>query len=104
MSAKDGIHIQYQHETSGFSTVTNAAVYNPTPQSGFYYSVSDLHTTLRYMTGNLSLVMDRTGNLLLKTRELVYLLMPRRARKVTVEAQVKKPTKPRKTKKQDKAA
>lgn len=83
---ENGISLSYQHEDSSFSSVTAAVVYSVTPESGFHYSVSDLYKTLRYMHGNLSLSIDKAGNMLLKTQELCYLLVPRRARKAASKA------------------
>ncbi len=79
-------------------------MYNATPDNGFYYSANDLHKTLRYMEGNLSLAIDRTGNMLLKTQALCYLLTPRRPRKAAVTDAGKQPEKKKTTTRRKKAA
>jgi DNA polymerase-3 subunit beta len=101
---ENGIALSFKHEYSGFSSITDAVVYAATPESGFHYSAYDLHKTMRNMTGNLSIAIDRTGNMLLKTQALCYLLTPRRPRKaVSVEA-ANQPQKKKTTTRRKKAA
>jgi DNA polymerase III sliding clamp (beta) subunit (PCNA family) len=83
---ENGIALSFKYEHSGFSSVTDAVVYAATPESGFYFNANDLHKTVRYMKGNLSLAIDRNGNMLLKTQALCYMLTPRRPRKAAVTA------------------
>jgi DNA polymerase-3 subunit beta len=101
---ENGVALSFKYEDSGFSSATDAVVYNATPEGGFYYSAYDLHKTLRYMEGNLSLAIDRTGNMLLKTQELCYLLTPRRPRKAAATNAGKQPEKKKTATRRKKAA
>jgi DNA polymerase III sliding clamp (beta) subunit (PCNA family) len=103
---ENGIALSFRHDYSGFSSMTDAVVYAATPDSGFYYSAYDLYKALRQMEGNLSLAIDRTGNMLLKTQALCYVLTPRRPRKAaaTAENAGQQPENKKKTTRRKKAA
>ena len=101
---ENGIALSYQQEHVAFSSMADAVVYTPTPDSGFHYGVNDLFRTLRYMEGNLSVVIDHIGNMLLKTRELCYLITPRRQRKAAVKPEDKNKESKPKTTRRKKAA
>jgi len=80
-----GISLSYEGENSGFSTMTEAVVYRPTPETGFYYGVNGFLQALRYMEGNIRLMIDKNGMILLKNEDQCYLFSPVRPRKATAK-------------------
>lgn len=93
---EEGVGLSYQGETSAFHAVADAMVYRPTPDAGFYYGVSSFIQALRYMEGNIRLMIDKSGMILLKSEDQCYLLSPVRPRKKAAKAEKK--TKATKTK------
>jgi len=102
---ESGIEMFYASSLGQFKTTTDAAVLNDMPGEGFYYNANQLDQSLRQMTGNLQIGIDRTGNMLIKSQNLCYLLTPRRQSKpIAAPKQEKKTKKAAKAPKANKAA
>ena len=97
---ESGIEMSYESSLGTFNTTIDAAVLNDMPGEGFYYSAGDLGDALKNMDGNLQIMIDRTGNMLLKGENLCYFLTPYRKSRSVEKA---KPEKKQKTKKAAKA-
>ncbi len=86
---KDGILLDYASDSSTFRTTVEAVVYRPTPAAGFCYGIHGLSQALRYVAGNLQIMIDKFGVLLLKNEDQCYLLTSVRPRKAAAKKQDK---------------
>ena len=87
---ENGIEMSYESSLGTFNTTIDAAVLNDMPGEGFYYSAGDLGDALKNMDGNLQIMVDRTGNMLLKGENLCYFLTTRRKSRAVEKAKPKK--------------
>ena len=99
---ESGIELFYESSLGQFKTTTDAAVLNDMPGEGFHYNANHLDQSLRHMTGNLQIGIDRTGNMLIKGQNLCYFLTPRRQSKPIAAPEQEKNPKPKKAAKTDK--
>lgn len=59
-------------------TVVPANISKNTPDDGFYYEINSLMKLLQVIEGRIKLEIDAKGFMLIKTRNEVYLQLPRR--------------------------
>ena len=75
-----------------------------TPDSGFFYQVKALIDCIRHTSGNVNLILDKQGFLMLSAGENKYFLAPRRPIQIAIKAKGEKKTKTVKSKSTKKAA
>jgi hypothetical protein len=84
---EDGAHLSYEGENSASRCSVEAVVYRPTPKAGFCYAIHGFSQAVRHMTGNIQVLIDRSGMMLIKNDMQCYLFPSVRPRKAVAKKQ-----------------